>query len=287
MVNKYDLVLISTCTDSVHIYNLLDSVIKYNQYLKVGMIILFQNDIQFKYSNRELHYVHLHIISSSGLHSLSNARNRCLEYYLRNNISSEYIMFPDDDTTFDQSFFRNFSKYVTSNMLIDVLCEGTRIPYVSFRNLKDGEYTNCHEHAMSVNMIVKSNHVLGIGDFDESLGVGAKYGAGEDGDYFLRLCKQFGPFLYTKKLWNYHPSADSKYRQISLKKLLRRYKTYGEGVIYLLLKHKLYFKAIKCVVSGFAGGILALLFRLNIKLAIARFYGGITRCKVFFSLLLR
>ena len=285
--NSYELVFISTCTDSIHIHNLCESVIKYNKYIRIGLIIFLQNNVQLKTYECNSDFVSIHILSSNILHSLSNARNICLEYYVRNCFSSKYIMFPDDDTTFDESFFMNFSKIVTSNMLIDVLCEGTREPYVTFKDLKDGEYTACYKHAMSVNMIVKSDNALEIGGFDESLGVGARYGAGEDGDYFIRVCKQFGPFKYTNQLWNYHPSADSKYSQISLIRLLKRYKTYGEGVIYLLLKHKMYFEAIKCVLSGFAGAIIAFFLNFNIKLSIARFYGGMTRFSFYLKFLLK
>lgn len=286
MNNKFDLVFVVTCTDLNNVNNLLNSICNYNKYIKVGLVLLVQNG--FKLSTEVSHdFLTVYKLYSNQKYSLSKARNLCLDFYKSSQIDSTYIMFPDDDTTFDESFFMNFSRIVTSNTLIDVLCKGTRIPYMSFRGLKNGDYTTCHEHAMSVNMIVKSDNALELGGFDESLGVGARYGAGEDGDYFIRVCKQFGPFKYTNQLWNYHPSADSKYSQISLIRLLKRYKTYGEGVIYLLLKHKMYFEAIKCVLSGFAGAIIAFFLNFNIKLSIARFYGGMTRFSFYLKFLLK
>lgn len=47
------------------------------------------------------------------------------------------------------------------------------------------EKTNNYQNAMSVNMIIQYDHFIEIGFFDERMGVGAKYGAGEDGDFFL------------------------------------------------------------------------------------------------------
>lgn len=285
MNNKFDLVFVVTCTDLNNVNNLLNSICHYNRYIKVGLVLLVQNglELSIEVSNG---FLKVYKLCTDKKHSLSQARNICLDFYKSSQIDSRYIMFPDDDTTFDESFFKNFSGIVTSNMLIDVLCEGTRIPYISFSGLENGDYTTCHKHAMSVNMIIKSDNVLEIGGFDELLGVGAKYGAGEDGDYFIRLCNRFGPFVYTDQLWNYHPSADDKYRKISFSRLLRRYKTYGEGVIYLLVKHKIYFEAVKCIFSGFAGALIALFFKFNIKLSIARFYGGIIRLNIFCKFLL-
>lgn len=286
MYKRYDIVLISTCTSDKYINTYLSSVINSNRVLDICIVVLLQNGLKCdKITMNDK--VTIHYIYESTIVSLSRARNICLDFIKRNGINSNYIMFPDDDTTFDVHFFENFHKVVCSNMLIDVLCEGSRFPYVSFSKLKDGDLVSSHKYAMSVNMIIKSGDVFDIGGFDESLGVGARYGAGEDGDYFIRVCKQFGPFKYTNQLWNYHPSADSKYSQISLTRLLKRYKTYGEGVIYLLLKHKMYFEAIKCVLSGFAGAFVALFFKFNLKLSIARLYGGITRFGIFCKFILK
>lgn len=286
MSKYYDLVFFSTCTNSQHIGNLYDSVAKNNVYIKVGLFIFFQNGVKVNFSHSNSEYLDLYELSSMSMHSLSNARNRCIEYYTAQGFKSEYVMFPDDDTTFDEEFFKSFSHVVSSNMLIDVLCTGKKNPYMSFKNLQDGQLTSYYKYAMSVNMIIRTNNVLEIGGFDELLGVGARFGAGEDGDFFIRVCKKYGSFVYTDKLWNYHPSADSKNRQIPLLKLLKRYKSYGEGVIFLLVKHKMYLEAFKCVLSGFAGSIMALLLEFNVRLSLARLYAGFVRLKSLFQFLL-
>lgn len=286
MYKQYDIIFISTCTSDAYINTYLSSVLNNNNTVDICIVFLLQNDLRYNEVLKN-EKITIHYIYTSTILSLSRARNICLNYIKQSGIYSRYIMFPDDDTTFDKHFFQNFNKVVSSNMLIDVMCEGSTIPYVSLSKFKDRDLVTSHKYAMSVNMIIKSDNVFEIGDFDEQLGVGAKYGAGEDGDYFIRVCKKYGPFVYTNKLWNYHPSADDKYRQISLLKLLRRYKTYGEGVIYLLVKHKMYFQAIKCILSGFAGAFIALFLKFNAKLSIARLYGGITRFNVFCKLLLK
>ena len=286
MYKQYDIIFITTCTSDLYVNKYLTSVINNNISIDICIVLLLQNGLSSNIAEVNERVV-IHYIYNSNVLSLSRARNICLDYIKQSRISSRYIMFPDDDTTFDKHFFENFNNVVSSNTLIDVLCEGTSIPYVSLSKFKDRDLVTSHKYAMSVNMIIKSDNVFEIGDFDEQLGVGAKYGAGEDGDYFIRVCKKYGPFVYTNKLWNYHPSADDKYRQISLLKLLRRYKTYGEGVIYLMVKHKMYFQAIKCILSGFAGAFIALFLKFNAKLSIARLYGGITRFNVFCKLLLK
>jgi hypothetical protein len=42
---------------------------------------------------------------------LSKARNIALKYLLDNILSAEYIMFPDDDSSFDSVFFDNFQVF--------------------------------------------------------------------------------------------------------------------------------------------------------------------------------
>lgn len=96
------------------------------------------------------------------------------------------------------------------------------------------EKTNNYQNAMSVNMIIQYDHFIEIGFFDERMGVGAKYGAGEDGDFFLRICERFGPFVFNQHLHTFHPASDTKFATISLKALIERYKKYGEGVVFLL-----------------------------------------------------
>ncbi len=53
---------------------------------------------------------------------------------------------------------------------------------------------------MSVNMIISFKTFLLVGLLDERLGAGAKYGGGEDVDYFIRSCYHSNEgFLYKKK----------------------------------------------------------------------------------------
>ena len=220
--------------------------------------------------------------------SLSYARNIALRYICENDIMFNYIMFPDDDSSFDSAFFENYGKFVNGNTVIDVYCKNEKIlfkpnNYDGGMLLMKGNY----DAAMSVNMIIQRDTVNNVGLFDERMGVGSKYGSCEDSDYFIRCCEysKHG-FLYEKNLWNFHPKADDKYKNMRLSTLMRRYKNYGKGIIFLFDKHNMHVDAVKCVFSALAGSLFSLL-RLNFKLAIARIFAFFVRGLFFINLLLK
>ena len=277
----FDLIFLTTAQNALHINNLLDSICRYNYKLNINIIILLQNSVkinQEKYQNKN---TTINVITTNKKYSLSKARNICIDYIIDNKIKSKYIMFPDDDTTFDSSFFINFENTVTQNCLIDVYCTETKHHYQAIKQLPDNSLTTDYKYAMSVNMIISYDHFIHIGKFDENMGVGAKYGAGEDGDYFLRTCEKFGSFKVYHKLYNFHSAPDRKFEDLSLSKLIKRYKTYGEGVIYLLYKHNKPRQAIQCIIYGLLGSIKSFIFDFNLKLSLARLCGFWYRLKCY------
>lgn len=282
---KYDLIFISTCTVLDYINNLFSSIANNNKSLKVCVVTLFQCglDTDIDYNTSESVFVKL---KCDKLCSLSKARNLGIQYIKDRNIVADYVMFPDDDSSFDKNFFDNFKKEVDSDTLINVFCEGTKVLYQKMPQLNYLEKTDNYQNAMSVNMIIQYNHVMEIGFFDERMGVGALYGAGEDGDYFLRICERFGSFVFNQHLYTFHPAPNTKYAVISLKKLIGKYKKYGEGVIFLLWKHKKYRQAIHCMIMGILGAFKALLIDFNMKLCLARIAGFYYRSKMLLFLFL-
>jgi hypothetical protein len=235
----FDLILIVTCVDDKYIDKMLTSVFDNNSNLYILIIFVNQSNYSIS-STRKSDFNQIVEISSEKL-PLSKARNIAIKYIFDNNLKSRFVMFPDDDTTFDSSFFQVFNSSVSvpHNYLINVYKEGTKNPYRKF-NLKEGDVlTKKHIHcAMSVNMIINFNVFERVKYFDEKMGVGSIYGSSEDIDYYIRAC-EFGSFTFVSKLYNYHPSNLEKLDKLQFANLFTRMKNYTKGYIYFLKKHNL------------------------------------------------
>ena len=275
----FDLVMITTCTCSSYISNLLKSITVNNTYINILVIAVLQNKVQVlvnKTANTNIQTIEL-----DNIISLSKARNIALQHLIQNQISYDYIMFPDDDSSFDTHFFANFKNCVKPCSLIDVYGTGTQIHYKKHK-MKHGETLSIgnHQNAMSVNMIIDSNTQRKVGEFDEMLGVGTYYGAGEDNDYYIRCIKAGATFYYIDNLWTFHPLNVVKNKDIPLSKLIFRYQSYGRGAIRMFLKHQMKMEALMCITQGF-GGIVSAILKLDVKLACARVFGVYSRIKTY------
>lgn len=270
---KYDLLFVCTSSNDILINKLLKSVSGNNNKLNVLVVVLLQSGINInisEYSNDFLNIIKFQINNKIGL---SSARNICLKYIYENSIVFDHVMFPDDDSTYDDEFFNKYLSIVNlgKSYLIDVKCEGTNILYVS-NNAKEGDLVSVSNYhmAMSVNMIISVEVLNAQLLFDENLGVGTKYGSAEDSDFFIRCVKKSEPFYYSKILYNSHPSPSDKYAILPFRSIVKRFRNYGNGVIYALCKHKLYFMAIIICLRAI-GGIFYNLLQFRFKLASAYF----------------
>lgn len=281
----YDLIFMTTCIDNRYMEKLLYSIALNNNVLSVCVIVLLQNNVTADYAAYKTKNTNIILLYESQKLNLSVARNILVKYVRDEGILANYVMFPDDDSSFDSYFFRNFSRIIVGNSLINVFCTGTRNIYqAAFRKKIKEVQTSDFKLAMSVNMVLTYQTFMEVGYFDENMGVGALYGAGEDGDYFIRACQSSGtPFKIVYDLWNFHPASKDKYKLMSLRTLIKRYRSYGEGVIYLCYKHKLYSQAMLCIFSGIVGAFVALL-SLNFKLLVARANGTYCRLSLFLHL---
>ncbi|GHT18853.1 hypothetical protein FACS189429_5920 [Bacteroidia bacterium] len=286
MKEYFDIVFITTFINTNYIGKLIDSIVLNNRVLNVLLLVVNQTEQNLnlsQYSNNNNCIVEL----KSGKTSLSAARNVGLKFLFNNNFATHYVAFPDDDSSFDSNFFENFNFVIINNKnyLIDVYGEGTDDLYLK-NSIKDGAFisTNTSQIAMSVNMIINNDTIKAVKYLDEKMGIGAKYGAGEDSDYFLRCVSISGAFIYTKQLWNYHPKYETKHKKLIFSQLLKKYKNYGRGVIYLNYKHRLYGNAVKLCFSALAGSFVALL-HLDFKLSLARLYAFFVRSFTFVGLL--
>lgn len=280
----YNLVFIVTYQNDYNIYSLLDSL-KQNCHIKLLVILVNQTDFQTRINSDS--YTDFVQIETSKL-QLSVARNFAINHLLEKNINFNHIMFIDDDSSFNKLFFENYlsSVNINYNYIIDVFCLGTNKLYIknSFLN-KEEVILKDFRNVFSVNMIISKECFDNLKYFDPNLGVGTKYGSGEDLDYFIRAKNLDFYFQYNKDLYNFHPTANEKYENISLECLIKRFIKYGDGVIYVLCKHGLYFYAFLTCIRGLLGAVL-FFFKFKIKLSISYFISFISRFTLMIRMLL-
>lgn len=281
--NRYDLVFVVTYIDHKYIGGLLKSVYDNNTYLSALFILVEQGGLTLDINHYKNPNITIKKIGVQEIISLSAARNYALSYLRRNQISFEHIMFPDDDSTFNAVFFRRYNSVVEHDKcyLIDVFFVDSTDLYRT-NSCRDLQKLNRKDYssAMSVNLIICYSVLTLVGEFDENMGVGAAYGAAEDSDFYLRCIDLGGDFYYTKKLFNYHPHYETKYKKMSTKKLCQRFKAYGMGVEYLYCKHKMYYPAVKLLFRALGGSLFNLL-SFNMSLALAYMYSFYYRLIVF------
>ena len=273
---KFDLVFLVTFQNLDNIFNLIETI-KFNSKLNLLTILINQSESSVSILNSSCNSFIEIIVEKN---SLSFCRNVAVDYLLNNNIEFDHVMFPDDDTTFDNMFFVNYKSIISDNQnyLIGVYIKGTKDLYIS-NTLNDGAKVSYKQYhaAMSVNMIISKFYFDSEQYFDEKLGVGAIYGSAEDLDYFLRIVRLSDYFIYSKQLYNFHPSPNNKYKKLSLMSLIIRFKNYGNGFLYALCKHELYLAAIFVCLKAL-GGALFRLVKCDFKLSIAYFISFFFRC---------
>lgn len=273
---RIQLVFLITCTNSENISACLGSISKNNNSLNCLILLLLQNNIELSVDAYTTSYTSIKILHETHIIPLSRARNILLQS--ERIYSDSFYMFPDDDSIFDHYFFECFTKVIFNNTLIAVKGTQDQLKYFLKMPSRKVALMSDFDKAISVNMVIKGDTIQKIGGFDEELGVGNYYGAGEDNDYFLR-CNAIEQFVFSNDLWNYHPLPHKNALQ-SLNNILSRYKSYGRGVIYMLLKHKMILEASKVVVKGYLGCIKNL-GTLNWKMAYVYLIAANTRLNTF------
>ncbi|MBC6110545.1 glycosyltransferase family 2 protein [Pedobacter fastidiosus] len=269
----YDIILIATCHTHTYVYDLMETVLKNNRKIAACLIVVNQDKNLIKTYDDTLH-THVKIIEHSKPLNTSVGRNLGIEYVIENKITAKYLTFPDDDSSFDASFFETLGALITKNDLrnfvIDVYCTGTKVLFrkISYENdqlltRKDWDIVG------AVNVLYNFDTFEKVGYFDVRFGVNATYGAGEDGDYFIRAT-QFDKFYYNNELYNYHPSGESKFKKMSYQSLRKRMFNYGKGGIALLCKHKMYFGASFLTIRA-VGGVASYVLKGKFLIALTYF----------------
>lgn len=238
--DKYDLIFITTHQSNLYIYNLLDSI-KSVEELKLFVVVLSQG-IELDVFNYKSIF-DIEVVSVNKM-SLSKARNIGLDFLKKNNILANFIMFPDDDTVFDELFFKNFTFLKESEIsFIIPIYELMSSPKKLYMGeiLDEGTIVKEIDHHLigSPNQVIRYSKNSDVLYFDEKLGVGALYGSCEDYDLFIRLNRAGEEFLFTSQLYNFHPKKTDIYINMNLAQILKRFKNYSAGFCYIIFKYNL------------------------------------------------
>ncbi|QKF76874.1 glycosyltransferase family 2 protein [Arcobacter defluvii] len=223
--------IIATLGRKKELFDLIDSLRKGDYYTsKIQIIIVDQNEKGFldkqllsEYKDLDIKYIH------SDTKGLSLNRNIGLKY-----ATGDIICFPDDDCKFYNDTLIEISN-ILLNPNID-FCMGqiydreTKKDIIKRWSKKDLKVNRFNSYFInsSITMFIKKNLVL---DFDENLGVGAKFGSCEDADFIYRILQNKANGIYTPKIELWHPEPN--YQEISLEKV----KNYASGFGYFIRKN--------------------------------------------------
>jgi len=277
--------MIATNQDNLNIYNLIKSIdynVKTNKHL---LIIINQGtELILNFSNP---YLTIKTIQETKI-SLSKARNIALKYLLENSISSEYIMFPDDDSSFDSVFFENFQAILGSkkNYITPIFATGSKELYFGEKTEENTIITaKDHQLIGSPNQIICYNRLKNTLSFNEDLGVGAKYGSCEDFDLFIRLNILGEKFVFTNQLYNYHPRKVAAYKDVQLQTIVKRFKNYSSGFAFVIFKYKL-FNLIPEYLIRTIGACVIFALKFQLKLSMAYFLQFFIRIRLLINFLI-
>jgi glycosyltransferase involved in cell wall biosynthesis len=232
------------------------------------LLIVDQNEddrllpLVHKYSAR---FTLLHLRSEKGV---SLAKNVGLQQ-----ISGNFIAFPDDDCWYDSNvlervlqMFRQYPQYSgITGRCIDA--NGNDAAAKFDKSSGEVNAINVWQRAVSVTMFFRRSVYEVIGGFDEEIGIGAKtpYWSGEETDYVLRVIRQFKVF-YNAEFTVNHPNPVLHYTA----QVIRRGYNYGCGFGKVVRKHQYSFgfKA-RALIRPFLG---MMLYLIKLKLPRSLYY---------------
>lgn len=226
---KYSLI-IATLGRKKELLELIESI-KNSDYEtnNLEIIIVDQNEKGFldkelsKFKNLNIKHIH------SDIKGLSYNRNIGLSY-----ASGDIICFPDDDCKFYENTLNEVSNILLRSN-ID-FCMGqiydreTKKDVIKKWSKKEFKVNRFNSYFInsSITMFIKKEYIL---NFDENLGVGARFGSCEDADLIYKILENKAKGIYTPKIELWHPEPN--YQEISLKKV----KNYASGFGYFVRKN--------------------------------------------------
>ena len=172
----------------------------------------------------------------SAVKGLSRARNEGLKM-----AAGEFVAFPDDDCWYPQSLLSEVALWFDAHPGLDGVSGQSRdgegrlsqMPWPPGAELFD-RFT-VWTQAISYTIFLRRLVVDAVGNFDETLGVGAgtPWGSGEETDYLLRALSLQFRLMYEPSIFVFHPHPLTRYDEA----LFARGATYGAGMGRVLRKH--------------------------------------------------
>lgn len=259
-------IILATLDRSNCIQNSVDSILN-QTYQDYEVIIVDQsNDDETKRifdefygeSNKVLYY-------KVNFKGLSAARN-----YGIKKCTGNYVCLMDDDAEYRDTFLENAKSVidesecsVVSGLVIDKLTNNHFVKHMRNIDKCQINYKNIGL-CVSASLVIDRKKLKDIGGFDEQLGVGAKFGSGEETDVILSLLNRHLKVVYSNKLVVYHPCPT----QIFDEKIINRAYHYGlgEGAIYKkhsIINKRKYIFIFKLYKSMFKSLIAILIYIFN------------------------
>ena len=123
------------------------------------------------------------------------------------------------------------------------------------------------------NLFLERTALMGVGGFDEELGVGARFGSSEEPDLIIRMIRAGGKAMYDTALRVIHP--DKRLTPVAVSRAF----AYGMGMGYVLRKHRAPATLKARFLLRPLGGALLNLFRARIMAT--RYYWETARGRVY------
>jgi len=251
---------------------LLTSLISAKQLVQI--IIVDQNDnlnltpLINEFSDNGLNIIHLKCVEKN----LSNARNFGIGY-----ATNELLSFPDDDCYYEpdtiQKVLDMFSK-TDSEIVIGHWVEKNN-PFSTV--VADIPRENIMSYNLgpicSITIFIRKKILDCIGGFDARLGVGRRFGAGEEIDLIMRASKYGFHITFCPQILIHHNYIHLKYKEFTTC-LDVIYRQRGTGALYI--KHKL---KIRYVLRGLVSPLIKGWGFLSLKMVLIHFcifYGRLT-----------
>jgi hypothetical protein len=139
--------------------------------------------------------IRIHLIERPLVISLSRARNDALAYARADRLldAVDVVAFPDDDCRYPDGLLQCVTALIDADTEIVTGPYGPAADEVDHRRYPSADMPlSCGlvMRAVSASTVFLAARVVGaVGDFDERLGLGSRYGAAEDSDYVLRALK--------------------------------------------------------------------------------------------------
>lgn len=283
-MKEHNLILVTTHQNDDHILKLIDSISNNIVNIKILLVVISQEcRIVYETKSPLLSIVFINELKMG----LSKARNIALKYLLENNLSAEYIMFPDDDSSFDENFFLHFPTVLNTNKcyITPIYNEGTKDLYFG-KQTPNNKIIIPSDHQLigSPNQIILYNKLKNQIVFNEKLGVGALYGSSEDMDLFIKIFNQGEQFIFTNDIYSYHPKKVSAYKNTPFKKIIKRFESYSSGFVYVIFKYHLFSLIPEFLIRTF-GAFIVFLLKFQFKLAFAYLLQFFIRIKILLGFL--